>query len=151
MAHCWEENIIFSEKKLLVVVNRGGPEGVLPRVALSFSSSSLITDWIRSDEWWRGVRGGWGVDRTCSQSCPSLQNVRKTRDCCVWATTVWAACCGGGGKGGRTRKEEEGGRRGGQRNSKTDLKRTTGDFVADFYWKCMFHSSLAQTAVLLRN
>lgn len=76
------------KKKLLVVVNRGGPEGVLPRVALSFSSSSLITDWIGSDEWWRGVRGGWGVDRTCSQSCLSLQNVRKTRDCCVWATAV---------------------------------------------------------------
>lgn len=38
--------------------------------------------------WWmmEGVRGGWGADRTCSQSCPSLQNVRKTRDCCVWAT-----------------------------------------------------------------
>lgn len=73
--HIVERKILsFSEKKkkkLFVVVNRGGPEGMLPRVALSFSSSSLITDWIRSDEWWRGVRGGWGVDRTCSQSCPS--------------------------------------------------------------------------------
>lgn len=88
MAHCWEENIIFYWKKMLLVVNRGGPEGILPRVALSFSSSSLITDWIRSDDWWRGVRGGWGADRTCSQSCPSLQNARKTRDCCVWATAV---------------------------------------------------------------
>lgn len=29
------------------------------------------------------------VDRTCLQSCPSLHNVRKTRDCCVQATEGW--------------------------------------------------------------
>lgn len=112
-------------------MNRGGPEGMLPRVALSFSSSSLITDWIRSDEWWRGVRGGGGVDRTCSQSCPSLQNARKTRGCCVRAAAVCerrAAEEEGkvdalgqrrrvGGAGGWTESEEQ------QSSSKKDYRR----------------------------
>lgn len=52
-----------------------------PLPPLSLIGSGLMNDG-------GGVRGGWGVDRTCSQSCPSLQNVRKTRDCCVWATAV---------------------------------------------------------------
>lgn len=90
----WKRNVVLLGGKYYLLVKKksvwwwteGGPAGMLPRVALSFPSSSLITDWIRPDEWWRGARGGWGVDRTCSQSCPSLQNVRKTRDCCVWAT-----------------------------------------------------------------
>lgn len=47
-----------------------------------------------------GEGGGRAVDRTCSQSCPNLHKVRKTRDRCVQATEGWHGVKGSGGWGG---------------------------------------------------
>lgn len=68
-----------------------------PLPSLSLIGSGLMND--------RRGREGWGVDRTCLQSCPSPHNVRKTRDCCVQATEGWHGVKEGGGKGGCTGTE----------------------------------------------
>lgn len=130
----------FGEKKTACGGEQRGAWGNAPKSGLIFLLF-LPYHWL-DQVWWmmEGVRGGWGVDRTCLQSCPSLQNVRKTRDCCVWDTAVCE----------QRAEEEEGkvdalgqrreGGAGGQRNSKADLKRTIGDSAADLYWKCVFLS-----------
>lgn len=130
-----------------------GAWGSAPKSGLIFLLF-LPYHWL-DQVWWmmeggkRRVRGGQNLLAKLSEPAECKEDKRLL---CVSYWCVWAACCGGGGKGGCTRTEEEGGRRGGaEQQKKKDLKRTMGDFVADFYWKCMFHSSLAQTTVLLRN
>lgn len=83
MPYCWEANIIFYWGKNARGGEQRGACGNAPESGLIFPLF-LPYHWL-DQAWWmmEGARGGWGVDRTCSQSCPSLQNVRKTRDCCV--------------------------------------------------------------------
>lgn len=94
---------IVREKKRLVFCETtiwGGEQreawGSAPNSGLIFLLF-LSYQWL-DQAWWmtEGCSEGWGVDKTCSQSRPSPHNVRKTRDCCVWATEV------GGGALGRS-------------------------------------------------
>lgn len=84
MAHCCKYYLLV--KKTACGGEQRGAWGNAPKSGLIFLLF-LPYHWL-DQSWWmmEGGRGGWAVDRTCSQSCPSLQYVGKTTDCCVWAT-----------------------------------------------------------------
>lgn len=151
---------IVREKKRLVFCETtiwGGEQreawGSAPNSGLIFLLF-LSYQWL-DQAWWmtEGCREGWGVDKTCSQSHPSPHNVRKTRDCCVWATEG-GGCTGTEHEGARGAvhgqcSETEMYREGGLRPELVAF----GGFTADIQpqWICMFVFSLAQRMVLRGN